>query len=90
MKRCWEGITHVLCRAEGAAARGPSCKLGFIPQGNTQNLFPFPLDVVDNSSPTIRKQRNVELVTFVTKMRVSSNEQACFVVSQQCRQYIFP
>lgn len=43
----------MLHKIEEAALWGHYCKLGAIPQGNTQNLSPFPLDLVDNPSPTI-------------------------------------
>lgn len=42
-------------KTEEAAIWDLNWKLGFIPQGNTQNLFAFPLDLGDNSSPTPSK-----------------------------------
>lgn len=45
----------MLYKTEEAAVEDHNCTLGFIPQRNTQNLFPFPLDLVDNFSPTTSK-----------------------------------
>lgn len=45
-------LVRVSCKTEEAAGGAHNCKLGFIPQTDTQNLFQFPLGLVGNSSLT--------------------------------------
>jgi len=51
-------------KTEETAGGAHNCKLGFIPQEDTQNLFQFPLDLVGDSSFATRnteKRRTVHI-----------------------------